>query len=88
MARALRIYHNIRRTLEKPVVQHQRLRSQLSSVSDETARCGGHKNLNELFAVLQSCYLRGAAWTDYMDVVKFVYLRPVTQEELAVVLAK
>ena len=61
----------------------ERMRSQLSGISDETVRCGGHKNLNEFYDVLQSCYRRGAAWTDYMDVIKFVYLRPVTQEELA-----
>jgi len=39
-------------------------RRQLSSISDETARCGGHKNLNELYAILQSCYRHRATWRD------------------------
>ena len=61
----------------------QRLRSQVSSISDETARCGGHQNLNKLYQVLRRCYRRGIAWTDYMDVIKFVYIREVTAEERA-----
>ena len=65
----------------------QRLRSQVSGISDETARCGGHQNLDELYNVLQRCiircYQRGVHWMDYMDVIKFVHIREVTAEERA-----
>ena len=31
----------------------ERFRGQLSSISDKTVRCGGHKNLNELYVALR-----------------------------------
>ena len=61
----------------------QRLRGQVSGISDETARCGGHQNLDELYNVLQRCYRRGVHWMDYMDVIKFVYIRAVTAVDRA-----
>ena len=56
----------------------------VASVDRETLQRGGHGDLGQLVRTLQTCYPgRGVTASDYIHVVKFVYIRRVQAMELA-----